>query len=368
MNMYEGNSRVGMRRLAFAKGEIRDLLATFVASVLFFVLLEISGACDLLLEMTRTTPAVFHLLVFAASGGFGLLLLAWLHRRRMVHHARRQARDHRRKERVRASIARAEAGCRASIASLGHDLRTPLNAIIGYSEIIADDELILGMPEAYREYARHISRAGHDLSHMVQDLLNSLQEFQALATREIRPVCLYDTLDRMAERMRALIQARDVRLAISSSCKGEDGTVASHPLLMATMLDGFTRFLMRLAAPKSSIMMHIEPTGDLTVGLRVRLRPGRTAQEQIEQWRVIGDLSHEDDGWTSRPADPALHALRGGLLLCQASLEGPVTTPRGELEFRLFLPRWKGKREAAAARHPTGVQHPVSHIRLLQQG
>ncbi|RMF13229.1 MAG: hypothetical protein D6757_08365, partial [Alphaproteobacteria bacterium] len=178
MNMNEWIDRVGMRRVAFAKGEMRDLSAILVASVLFFALLEISGACEMLLAMTRTTPAVFHLLVFAASGSFGLLLLAWLHRRRMARHARYEARARSEKERMRESITRAEAGCRASIASLGHDLRTPLNAIIGYSEIIADDELGLGMPKAYREYARHVSNAGHDLGHMVQDLLNSLQEFQ----------------------------------------------------------------------------------------------------------------------------------------------------------------------------------------------
>ncbi len=347
-----------------------DLAVTVVASLLIFCLLELSGACQLLLAMIRTTPALFHTLVFGASGGFGLLILLWLHHRRMEQHAATRMLERRRNEQMRISIERAEAGCRASLASLGHDLRSPLNAVTGFSEILAEDELDLGLPGAYREYALHVARAGHELGRMVQDLLQVLQEFQTLAARDTRSVSLSNLLNEVSARMRVIARARDVALAMPQSVRDEDCAVSAHPLLMATMLDGLTRFLLHLARPKSVITMSIEQAEcRLPLVLRLRLSPGRNAEEQLAHWQKIRELSLDDDGWTSRSTNPALHALRGGLLLCRASLEGPTWTRSGKLEFRLFLPRWEEEQQGPAQRHAISDRWKAGgSLRLLQQG
>ncbi len=369
MRFGEWGERLAARCREFERNGTRDLLVTLAVSILLFLVLELSGLCGALLETTRAAPGVFHAIVFAACGGFGLLLLAWLHRRRAGERARLEVLDRSEVSRMRESIDRAEAGCRASLAGFGHDLRTPLNAVTGYCEILADDALALGLPDTYRDYALQAAKAGHELGHMIQDLLGVLQEFQTMAARDSRPVALCETLERVAAGMAPVARAKGVTLAVPRFGCDDACCISSHPLLMATMLEGLMRFLVRLAAPESIVAMNLEP-GDRErpLVLRVRLRPGRSAGDLVGKWCRIRDLSPEDDGWTSRPADPALHTLRGGLPLCGATLEGPTTTAHGDLEFRLFLPRRKedaGKKRAADL-SATAVMAP-DRLRVVRQ-
>jgi PAS domain S-box-containing protein len=57
------------------------------------------------------------------------------------------------------------------LANMSHELRTPLNAIIGFAEAMQHG--IKGkLPEAYRDYARHIDDSGRHLLSLINDILD----------------------------------------------------------------------------------------------------------------------------------------------------------------------------------------------------
>ena len=57
------------------------------------------------------------------------------------------------------------------LATMSHELRTPLNAIIGFSDMLANDQLVLG-PARAREYAKLINDSGHHLLSVVNGILD----------------------------------------------------------------------------------------------------------------------------------------------------------------------------------------------------
>ena len=58
------------------------------------------------------------------------------------------------------------------LTQMSHELRTPLNAIIGFSEVIQNDHLNIGINNQYREYSSLIKKSGHHLLSLVNDLLD----------------------------------------------------------------------------------------------------------------------------------------------------------------------------------------------------
>jgi len=61
------------------------------------------------------------------------------------------------------------------LAHLSHELRTPLNAIIGFSQVLKDDTMNLGMDDKYQDYADTVHKSGLHLLDMFNDLLELTQ-------------------------------------------------------------------------------------------------------------------------------------------------------------------------------------------------
>lgn len=59
---------------------------------------------------------------------------------------------------------------------LSSELRTPLNAIIGFSQVMKQDSLAAGMPDAYRAYSETVHASGTQLMEMIEDLLDPSKE------------------------------------------------------------------------------------------------------------------------------------------------------------------------------------------------
>ena len=72
---------------------------------------------------------------------------------------------------ARSEQERAHAAKSRFLANMSHELRTPLNAIIGFSEMLADDTLVLDVARKF-EYARLINESGRHLLSMVNGILD----------------------------------------------------------------------------------------------------------------------------------------------------------------------------------------------------
>lgn len=67
---------------------------------------------------------------------------------------------------------RATASKTRFLANVSHELRTPLNAIIGFSEMLANNELSPVEPAKQREYAQIVANSGHHLLDVVNTILD----------------------------------------------------------------------------------------------------------------------------------------------------------------------------------------------------
>ena len=78
-----------------------------------------------------------------------------------------QAVDNAREEAERANAAKSR-----FLATMSHELRTPLNAIIGFSEMLANEEMMQLDKARRREYATLIGESGHHLLSVVNGILD----------------------------------------------------------------------------------------------------------------------------------------------------------------------------------------------------
>jgi two-component system, cell cycle sensor histidine kinase DivJ len=75
-------------------------------------------------------------------------------------------------ELARAAAEQADAAKTRFLANMSHELRTPLNAIIGFSEMIAQEDVLMLSAARRKEYARLINDSGQHLLSMVNGVLD----------------------------------------------------------------------------------------------------------------------------------------------------------------------------------------------------
>ena len=73
---------------------------------------------------------------------------------------------------ARSDAERADAARTRFLANVSHELRTPLNAIIGFSEMIAQEEVLLLDAARRKEYAQLINESGQHLLSVVNGILD----------------------------------------------------------------------------------------------------------------------------------------------------------------------------------------------------
>ena len=95
------------------------------------------------------------------------------------------------------------------ISRMSHELRTPLNAILGFGQLIE----MQNPTEVQRTRINHITRAGHHLLHLINELLDMSRIEAGRLLLSLEPVSLATALDEALDLIRPLAADRSIEIS-----------------------------------------------------------------------------------------------------------------------------------------------------------
>ncbi len=102
------------------------------------------------------------------------------------------------------------------LATMSHELRTPLNAVIGYSEMLQDEAVDLGVSDMIPDLKR-INQAGQHLLRMVSDILDVSKIEAGKMDLHVESFDLASLIDSLTESVQPLAEANGNRLQVQCS-------------------------------------------------------------------------------------------------------------------------------------------------------
>jgi PAS domain S-box-containing protein len=124
-------------------------------------------------------------------------------------------------EAARAEAERANDAKSEFLSRMSHELRTPLNAILGFSQLLAMDELNTDQHEAVRQ----INRGGRHLLELINEVLDISRIGSGQMTLSSEAVFVSDVIDEVLDLMGPLIKARKLLVTLPPV-----GTLTEHVL------------------------------------------------------------------------------------------------------------------------------------------
>lgn len=99
----------------------------------------------------------------------------------------------------------------AFLANMSHEIRTPLNAILGFSDLLANQNL---SPEKFNHYNSLISMAGDQLTRIIEDIIDISKIELNQISFDIGPVQIYDVMQEIVETQENKIKSlkKDIRI------------------------------------------------------------------------------------------------------------------------------------------------------------
>jgi PAS domain S-box-containing protein len=122
------------------------------------------------------------------------------------------------------------------LANMSHELRTPLNAIIGFSEILKNQIFGVLGHQNYQAYAQDIYESGHQLLHIISEILDISKIETGERTINDTPISVSDFVLNCLGLIENKIKAHEL---------GVTNTIADVPFLMAEE-QAFKQMLMNL--------------------------------------------------------------------------------------------------------------------------
>ncbi len=119
-------------------------------------------------------------------------------------------------QQLRAAIEQAEAASRAKsqfLANMSHEIRTPMNAIVGFSDILADENIA----EQHKEYVEIIKESGHNLLRLIDDILDTSKIEAGKLDLEITEFSVKEILWAVEKIMRPRAEQKKIDFAIMIS-------------------------------------------------------------------------------------------------------------------------------------------------------
>jgi PAS domain S-box-containing protein len=183
------------------------------------------------------------------------------------------------------------------IAKMSHELRTPLNAVIGFSELMIEDLESNGDDMAIGTIEK-ISRAGNDMLHLIEDILDFSQIQANKLQLEISTGKISQLLDILNNTMEPLLQARGNTL--SFHCDEEE-------LLIETDIFRLRQVLLNLInnankfTDQGNIIVNVSRINDDGVNMiQFRVSDTGIGMSEEESHRIFEPFEQADNSSTRR--------------------------------------------------------------------
>jgi len=249
---------------------------------------------------------------------------------------------HRAEEEIAAARRQSElamAGKTRFLANVSHELRTPLNAIIGFSEMLASEDLEPRDPEKRREYAKIIRDSGHHL-HEVVSMILDMSKIES-GSMQIFPEPF--SLPKLVEQCCDMIQikADQGHVTLARDCRDDIEEVVADKRackqILLNLLSNAVKFTpvqgkvtVRLRPEGNSLVLAVSDTG-IGIGGDDLVRLG----DPFFQASSSHDRSYEGTG-LGLSVVRGLVGLHGGSIAIESALKmGTTVTVRLPLDGRV---------------------------------
>jgi cell cycle sensor histidine kinase DivJ len=249
---------------------------------------------------------------------------------------------HRAEEEIAAARRQSElamAGKTRFLANVSHELRTPLNAIIGFSEMLASEDLEPREPEKRREYAKIIRDSGHHL-HEVVSMILDMSKIES-GSMQIFPEPF--SLPKLVEQCCDMIQikADQGHVTLARDCRDDIEEVVADKRackqILLNLLSNAVKFTpvqgkvtVRLRPEGNSLVLAVSDTG-IGIGADDLVRLG----DPFFQASSSHDRSYEGTG-LGLSVVRGLVGLHGGAIAIESALKmGTTVTVRLPLDGRV---------------------------------
>ena len=317
-----------------------QMRTAFWGGVVTYVVLEATGLCGRLHELTAASSGVFRALLFAAVFGVLFAGVGFYNRRR-------------RRRRIPVAASRADMTARreALIAHLNHEIRTPLNAVTGFAGLIAGtpaESLDVGRCQ---EYARRILDAGMELERLAENLVAQLASARDDGDAPAQPgFNVAALLGEVRSVLSPVAQARARRLRISLRPGLEHAHLAGSREQLFGLMGNLVQLLLQGCAPGEEVrIVALEPRADGRIALRFVLPDREEAIRHVQRLADALDGLAGGHAWRASRADPLVKLLATRLDLADAELEIEEDPDGDGINLTLLLPCAQDRSPAAAA-------------------
>ncbi|MGA8170897.1 MAG: HAMP domain-containing sensor histidine kinase [Methylocystis sp.] len=232
----------------------------------------------------------------------------------------------------------AMAGKTRFLANVSHELRTPLNAIIGFSEMLASEELEPREPEKRREYARIVRDSGNHLHEVVSMILDMSKIESGSMQIFPEPFSLPVLVEQCCDMIQ--LKADQGHVTLSRDCQGDIEEVVADKRACKQILLNLLSNAVKFTPPHGRVTVRLRPEGNYVAlavtdtGIGIGAEDLARLGDPFFQASSSHDRSYEGTG-LGLSVVRGLVGLHGGSIAVESALKlGTVVTVRLPLDGR----------------------------------
>jgi len=230
------------------------------------------------------------------------------------------------------------------LANMSHDIRNPLNSIIGFSQILKEDAAQSELPESFTEYLDYIINSGHNLTELVNNILD-ISKIEAGKMDVIEEIVdLRELVDRIATLNRFQANQKRIELVIQFNIAPEL-KIISDRVSLTQILMNLTTNAIKFTPKDKTVTIKVTRSENELIFQVIDQGIGISTEHQEIIFRPFGQLSNNEEH-AVRGTGLGLAIVRNRLEALEGSIELESEIDKGSIfTFRVPLEESNGQSE-----------------------